>query len=109
MWKLNKTTEKWEFSRLDFPEDAVGGKASDVSADGSIIVGTVWYKSYEVAAYWQNGECHLIEGIGEDVQYNEGYNQNSAKQSALMVNILHSSLITRFRLSTISKTGLTRK
>ena len=79
VWKLNKTTEKWEFSRLDFPEDAVGGKASDVSADGSIIVGTVWYKSYEVAAYWQNGECHLIEGIGEDVQYNEGYNQNSAQ------------------------------
>ena len=67
----------WTFSQLNLPQNAVGGKAVDVSTDGSIITGVIWFPMYEAAAYWQNGECHLIEGVGEDVQYN-GTGQNKA-------------------------------
>lgn len=77
MWKQTDKGD-WTFSRLALPEDAVGGKASDVSGDGNIIVGTIWYREYEAAAYWLNGECHLIKGTGDDVQYNEGNNRNGA-------------------------------
>lgn len=77
-WELDQANDKWEFSKLNFPADAVGGKATDVSADGSIIAGTVWYKGKEAAAYWKDGECHLILGTGEDVTYNEDTYRNGA-------------------------------
>lgn len=76
VWK-QKDTGEWEFSHLALPQGAVGGKAVDISADGSIIVGVIWYEMYEAAAYWKDGECHLIEGVGADTQYN-GYGQNRA-------------------------------
>lgn len=78
MWKFDRSKENWSYSALSLPENAVGGRATDVSADGSIVVGTVWYKTSESAAYWQNGECHLLEGTGEDTQYNGGNYRNRA-------------------------------
>ncbi len=75
-WKQEASGE-WKFSQLSLPKDAVGGKAVDVSADGSIIAGVIWYQMYEAAAYWKDGECHLIEGTGTDSQYN-GTGQNKA-------------------------------
>lgn len=77
IWKQAENGKDWTFSRLKLPEGAVGGKAIDVSKDGNIIIGTIWFPTREVAAFWQNGECHLIEGVGEDSQYNEDFNYNA--------------------------------
>lgn len=76
MWKQSDTGN-WTFSQLTLPQGAVGGKTVDVSTDGSIIAGVIWYEMYEAAAYWKNGVCHLIEGTGEDTQFN-GTGQNKA-------------------------------
>lgn len=79
LWKYDDSKSEWTFTQLDLPVDAVGGKATDISADGKIIVGTIWYSHAEKAAYWQNGECHLIEGAGEDEEFNNEWNYNSAQ------------------------------
>ena len=76
-WKQGDTGE-WTYSKLLLPQDATGGKATDVSADGNIISGVIWYSNREVAAYWKNGECHLIEGTGGDTQYNGEYTYSRA-------------------------------
>ena len=77
VWKEGNTGE-WVSSRLPLPQDAVGGKVTDVSADGNIITGLIWYSDREVAVYWQNGEYFLIEGTGTDTQYNGEYTYSRA-------------------------------
>lgn len=77
LWKYDASKSEWVYSALSLPEDAVGGKANDVSADGKTIVGTVWYKTSEAAVYWVDGVYHLIEGTGDDAQYNGENNRNA--------------------------------
>lgn len=69
MWKQGDDG-KWTHTQLELPEGAVGAKAVDVSADGSVTVGTVWFKMSEKPAFWKDGKCTVINGTGEDEQYN---------------------------------------
>lgn len=70
LWELD-AEGKWIYKELPLSDGtAIGGTANDISADGSVIVGEMKFAGAKILpVYWKNGEMHIIEGVGDEVQY----------------------------------------
>ncbi len=64
-WTLDEKG-KWSLEILSMPEGGKNASAFDISADGSVILGSAQINYNTYAIYWKDGNCYRVQPTKED-------------------------------------------